>query len=525
MRWFLFAWLVTIPAAFVPHPTPLHAAEPVIPHTSAGLVIKEFFDVIASGDADKARTFLTTRYTEEALAARPVESRMEGWRNLMADLARPTLLEVSLTPGRPRLVIESGQSGEVFQVVLEQQTEAPYKVSGVRMQPTIPGRPEIPPGPLTDAVRTQLINELIDKLVAEDRFYGVVMVAKDGKPFVERAAGMASQSFQAPNRIDTKFCLGSMNKMFTSLAIARLVQDGKLSYQDKVGRHLPDFPNVDVRDKVTIHHLLTHTSGLGSYFDDPEYMANWINMRRVADYTTAVANEKLEFEPDARMSYSNSGFIVLGLIIEKVSGQDYYDYVKANVFRPAGMSDSDSYENDQVVPNLAIGYTAIQDIPMAEKSTVRHANLYQHSARGTPAGGGHSTAPDLLKFDRALRSGSIVSKALVDTVTSAKVPMGPGVGYGYGFGDFRGRGDGYYGHNGGAPGMSTDFRVYDRLGYTVIVLSNYDGVAASVADFIDELIVPPPPLPPPGSMGPPPSAPGGPAPPPPSSPPPPVRRP
>ena len=320
------------------------------------------------------------------------------------------------------------------------------------------------------------------------------MVAKDGKSLYERAAGMASKSYEAPNRIDTKFCLGSMNKMFTSLAIARLVQDGKVSYQDKVGRHLPDFANADVRDKVTIHHLLTHTSGLGSYFDDPEYATGWTTMRHVSDYLSAVAGEKLEFEPGARMSYSNSGFIVLGLIIEKISGMDYYDFVRANVFQPAGMTDSDSYENDQVVPNLATGYTIHSDHGAPDSKT-RRANFYEHSARGTPAGGGYSTAPDLLKFERALRNGSIVSKALVDTVTTVRVVMGPGVGYGYGFGDFRRGGEGYYGHNGGAPGMSADFRVYDDLGYTVIVLSNYDGVAGSVADFIDELIMPPPPPP------------------------------
>lgn len=492
-----FALLATL----VISPTRVLASEPTIPNTPAGLILAEFLDIMASGEEEKARAFLTGHYTEEALAARPAEARMDGWRNLMADLAQPKLLEVSLTPGRPSLVIESGASGEVFRVVIEQQAEAPFKVMGVRMQPTIAGKPEVPEGPLTDAARAALIDKLIDNLVADDRFSGVVMLARDGKPVYERSAGMANKSFEVPNRIDTKFCLGSMNKMFTSLAIARLVQDGKLSYQDKVGRYLPEFPNADVREKVTLHQLLTHTSGMGSYFSAPDYLANWIRMRHVADYITAVANETLEFEPGTRMSYSNSGFIVLGLIIEKASGMDYYDFVRTHIFRPAGMIDTDSWENDQVVQNLAVGYTRHSDHGESD-SDARRANIYEHSARGTPAGGGYSTAPDLLKFERALRNGTIVSKALVDTVTGSKVPMGPGVGYGYGFGDVRGPGGGYYGHNGGAPGMSVDFRVYDTLGYAVIVLSNYDGVAASVADFIDELIRPPmPPMPPPPRTG------------------------
>jgi CubicO group peptidase (beta-lactamase class C family) len=431
----------------------------------------------------------------------------------MEGLAQPVLLEVRMTPGRPSLVIRSAASGEVFEVIVQQPADAPGHLTGLRMQPTIAGKPAIPPGPLTDAQRKELIDQLLDRLVADDEFSGVVMVAKDGKPMYERATGMASQAYGVPNRLDTKFCLGSMNKMFTSLAIARLVEDGKLAYADRVGKHLPDFPNADVRDKVTIHQLLTHTSGLGSYFDDPEYALDWTRMRRVRDYTACVAAESLAFEPGSQMSYSNSGFIVLGLIIEQVTGRDYYDFVRETVYRPAGMTDSDSYENDQVVPNLATGYTAVAMGGMHRPSgsaagadpsagAPRRTNFYEHSARGTPAGGGYSTAPDLVKFSTALTGGAIVSKALVDTITTSRVPMGPGVGYGYGFGDFRRDGQGYFGHNGGAPGMSTDFRIYDALGYTVIVLSNYDRVAGTVADFIDELIVPAP-------AGPPGAAPAG----------------
>jgi CubicO group peptidase (beta-lactamase class C family) len=482
--------------------TPAPASTPTIPDTPAGAVLKEFLDVVRSGDIERARAFLSARYTSEALAARPVESRLDGWRGLMNGLADPRLLELSMRPGRPKLVIESGASGQVFEVVIQQPEGAPDKVGGVLMQPTVPGKPEIPAGSLTDTQRAELLDRLLDRLVADDRFSGVVTLAKNGRPVYQRAAGLASRSYEVPNRVDTKFCLGSMNKMFTSLAIARLVQDGKVAYGDKVGKYLPDFPNADVRDQVTIHHLLTHTSGLGSYFGDPEYALDWASWRRVRDYTTCVANESLAFEPGARMSYSNSGFIVLGLIIEQVTGRDYYDYVRDTVFKPAGMVDTDSYENDHVVPNLATGYTTLAvgahgpggpPLRDAAGRPVRRTNYYEHSARGTPAGGGYSTAPDLVKFSQALAAGTIVSAALVDSVTTARVAMGPGgAGYGYGFFDQRRDGHGYYGHNGGAPGMSTDFRIYEDLGYTVVVLSNYDGVAGTVADFIDELLIPAP---------------------------------
>lgn len=148
--------------------------------------------------------------------------------------------------------------------------------------------------------------------------------------------------------------------MFTAVAIAQLAEGGKLSFSDTVGKLLPDYPNRVVAEKVTVHHLLTHTSGMGSYFND-KFFANLNNMKTVADYLPLFASDPLAFEPGTKWQYSNAGFTVLGLIIEKLSGQSYYDYVKQHIFKPAGMVNTDSYERDKDVPNLAIGYTKMGD--------------------------------------------------------------------------------------------------------------------------------------------------------------------
>src|SRR4030095_10641297 len=167
------------------------------------------------------------------------------------------------------------------------------------------------------------------------------------------AYGLADKKQNIPNRIDTTFNLGSCNKMFTALAIAQLAEKGKLSFDDVVAKHLPDYANKDIAAKVTLHHLLTHTSGLGFYpfthgSKTPEGILKFF------------VDKPLAFEPGARMQYSNAGFVVLGLIIERVSGKNYYDYIRENIYQPAGMSGTDSYSLDEQIANRAIGYTGLE---------------------------------------------------------------------------------------------------------------------------------------------------------------------
>jgi CubicO group peptidase (beta-lactamase class C family) len=323
---------------------------------------------------------------------------------------------------------------------------------------------------MTDAQIAESLGAYLDQLSKEDRFSGVVLVARDGKPIFERAYGLANKAKSLSNNNETKFNLGSMNKMFTAVAIAQLAQAGKLSFEDTVGKHLPDYPNKEVANKVTIHQLLTHTSGLGSYWN-AKFDAKKAGIRTVADYLSLfAADQSPAFQPGARFQYSNSGFIVLGAIVEKVSGQSYYDYVRRNIYAPAGMKSTDAYEMNDGTRNLAMGYS--NEGGDRSKGGSRE-NTDTRPNKGGPAGGGYSTVEDLLRFHIALREHKLLNARYTALVTTGKIDMGRAK-YAYGFGDEVVNGQRVFGHNGGAPGIASDLSMYADSGHTSVVLTNYD---------------------------------------------------
>lgn len=345
------------------------------------------------------------------------------------------------------------------------------------------------PNAADGAVFTKELNAYLEQATANEAFSGAVLIARNGQPIFKKAYGMANKSNSTPNNVDTKFDLGSMNKMFTAVAIAQLAERGKLSFTDTVGKLLRDYPNKAVAEKVTVHQLLTHTSGMGNYQNET-YMANLNKMKTVADLLPLFANELLASEPGTKLVYSNSGFVVLGLIIERVSGQNYFDYVKEHIFKPAGMVNTDSYEKCKNVPNMAIGYMRMNDKGMPDPSLPLRENTSVRSAKGSPAGGGYSTVEDMLRFSFALRGNKLLSKKYTDIVTTGKVEVaGPDRKYAYGFGDNVIDGRHIVGHNGGGPGIGANFDMFPEIGYTAVILSNFSAptmipVVKKVRDLI-----------------------------------------
>ncbi len=276
--------------------------------------------------------------------------------------------------------------------------------------------------------------------------------------------------------IDTKFNLGSMNKMFTSTAIAHLVETGKLSFDDPIGKWIDEtwLPK-DVTGKITVRHLITHTSGLGSYFNEVYVKSSRALFRKLDDYKPLIKDDKPAFTPGDRFQYSNTGMFLLGVIIEKVTGGDYFDDIRKTIYAPAGMTNSDSYEMDYPVENLAIGYSADWKSPYKWQN-----NLYKHVIKGGPAGGGFSTVKDLHNFALALLSGKLVSKAMLDVMwTDYK-----GANYGYGFGVYQSPAGKVVGHAGGFEGINSQLDIYVDSGYIVAVMSNYDMGASPLANRI-----------------------------------------
>ena len=323
---------------------------------------------------------------------------------------------------------------------------------------------------LIAAVRTEL-----DRRAKSDTFSGAVMIAKQGKPVLSAAYGLADRERKVPNTVETRFRVGSMNKMFTAVAILSLVEAGKVALDDPLGKHLPDYPEPEVRAKVTLRHLLTHTGGTGDIFG-PQFAEKRLSLRTHSDYLALYGTRKVLFEPGAEWRYSNYGFTLLGAVIERVSGRSYYDYVRDRVYAPAGMTKTGSEPEETPVPERSIGYTK-------RGGTTWESNVNTLPYRGMAAGGGYSTTGDFLRFATALTSNRLLKPEQTALLTATKVatPMGS---YGLGFMERDFNGLRAYGHGGGAPGMNGELLIFPS-GYVVVVLANMDPPAATeVARFI-----------------------------------------
>jgi CubicO group peptidase (beta-lactamase class C family) len=306
------------------------------------------------------------------------------------------------------------------------------------------------------------------------------LVAKEGRVLFSDAYGLADREQQIPNTVQTRFRIGSMNKMFTAVAILQLVEAGKVDLRAPLGTYLTDYPNRDVATEVTIHHLLTHTGGTGDIFG-PEFDVHREELHTLTDYTELYGERGPEFEPGSQWKYSNYGFILLGAVIEAVTGRSYYDYVHEHIYEPVGMTGTGSLPEDQTVPDRAIGYMD------PSGGTHWRPNTDTLPFRGTSAGGGYSTVGDFARFAEALLNHELLSPDSTELLVTGKEEIGPGVEYAYGFEDHREvEGNGWVGHSGGALGMNGDLRIYPGSGYVVVVLANLDPpVAQRVADYLD----------------------------------------
>jgi len=339
-------------------------------------------------------------------------------------------------------------------------------------------------------VKHSELSDYFDKLAADVLFSGVVLVAKGNTILFEKACGMADRAQNVPNNVDTKFNLGSIGKTLTAVAVAQLVEQGKLSFDDEIKKYVDGFPD-EIANKVTIKQLLTHTSGLGDIFT-PDYMERKDEVETIEAFMSFVLGKPLRFEPGTQHQYSNAGFIVLGHIIEKISGEDYYDYIRKHITEPLGMNDTGFYKKSDQTPNLARGYTYMSASqprsPLPPTPEGRDAMLKDNYETlpllGNPSGGSYSTAKDMLKFSYALASHTLLSKESADTLMSGKVAGRMGE-YGYGFEILEQHGHRSVGHSGGAPGVNALFRMLVDNGYTIVVLSNMDG---GMRDLYEEIV-------------------------------------
>jgi CubicO group peptidase (beta-lactamase class C family) len=199
------------------------------------------------------------------------------------------------------------------------------------------------------------IDRYINEAVSVDAFSGTVLLTKDGQPIYEKAAGEASKSYKISNNINTRFNIGSIGKIFTATAIMQLAQSGRLNLNDTIDKYLPDFPYAE-KNEITIQQLLNHSAGLGDYFEHPDFYAKKENLREISYFLSLVYEMKLIAKPGEKFHYSNSRFVLLGAIIEKVSGQLYRTYIDERIFEPLDMKDTEIVYIEDIVPDMATGY-------------------------------------------------------------------------------------------------------------------------------------------------------------------------
>jgi len=411
-----------------------------LPQTPAGRQVEAYVQAFNSGEP-AMREFIIGHTAKDALQKTPVEVRMDRYRQMRSRLGSIELRKLVSSRADFVSVIARTSNGPMIRLEFQFEPAEPFGLLGIRIEAMEEGGEESVPEAAkknNDELLTA-VEEYGQRVSRAEEFSGVILVAQNGTPLFEQAYGYADREKKILNRIDTKFNVGSINKSFTGLAIRQLIVQKEILPDDPIGKFLPDYPNKDAAAKVTVRHLLNMTSGIGDFFG-PRYDATpKEKIRLLEDYLPLFADKPLEFEPGAKELYSNGGYVVLGLIIARASGMDYYTYVHDHIFKPAGMDDSASFEKDAAVPNRALGY--VQD------GSSWKPNYGTLPARGSSAGGGYSTARDLLKYTIALAEGTI-----------AGVPEEMRNGFAIA---------------GGAPGLNAFLEWDPGSGYVVVVMSNF----------------------------------------------------
>ena len=434
---------------------PAFCAADVLPSSANGQLVRQYFEAFNAGEP-AMRAFI-----EKNPAGPPIEERLARYRKIKADFGSLTLVRFVEEDARSLQVIVRSADGRQLSLTVMIEGEKPH-IAGLRIVPVGDDPPAPPGGPREDEkIVLRNIQGLVEQKAKANQFSGTVLIARGPAIVWQGAYGFANLAARIPIEADTRFDVGSIAKSFTKVAIGQLLEQDKLKLTDKVGLHLPDYPNAKVREQVTIQQLLDMQSGIGDFFGEKFRQIPKDQIRTLRDYLPLFSAEPLLFEPGSKRQYSNGGYIVLGLIIESIAGQDYYDYVEKNIFKRAGMRNSHFGFRNSGDPKQAIGYTSYTGDDKDTAAAERHSNLAMLPARGSSAGSSQATAADLLLFAEALEAGKLISRATIEELDLN--PDGMGIA-------------------GGAPGLNaaldTGVESAGPASYAVVVMSNFDPPAA-----------------------------------------------
>ena len=448
------------------------SADTALPDTPAGRALRD----------------VLTRYNAGALTS-------GYWQRYVQSYGRLKLCSVRrVDSGSVSVWTRGVLTGSFLGLGVRMKADSAAVVDGFSTIQGIYPRLRTPASHLSDAAALREVRRYFAALDSAGLFSGAVLIARHDSVVFRQAYGQASIRYGVPNAPDTRFNIGSVTKVLTAVAIAQLVQAGTIAYADSVGKLLPDYPNAGVR-RVTVHQLLTHTSGMArTAFSDTGVMSKTI--RTVAGWLPLTVADP-EFAAGTDVRYNNEAWIVLAAIIERVTGDTWYDYVQKNIYDPARMTRSGAFELDQEVEGIATDYTRYVwqtngDVEW-DPGPLR-MSIVRRGMKGSPAGGTYSTVDDLLKLSITLRTHRLLSAAHVDRMltmqskTASAVEFDQDEGYGYGTEIRRIAGVTQVGKDGSIQGSSARWLMFPDLGYTLIVLSNRDFAAHRAGDYVAELV-------------------------------------
>lgn len=476
VRWVVASWLAILlssPGLAVTTASP-DAATPANAAALASSKISRFLQMLQQDDPQAISRYVDAEFAPDSLqdrggaARRYIIAYLSDLKGLHGSFQLVEPPQWQNQPGDPLILanVRSDKTELTYQLQLAVKASPPFSVTMAELlyrpaKVTAASTQRQPA--LTTAQLVQQLSAYVDRLASRQAFSGTVLLADTQGVLYQAAKGMADLRFQVPNNTDTRFNLASMNKMFTAISILQLSHAGKLSLQDKLVRYVDPalFASADFA-QITLQQLLSHTSGLGW----PQYAdQQHLQFRQLKQFRPLLKQWPLAAKPGSRFGYSNEGMLLLGMVIEQVSGMSYDDYVAQHIYAKAGMTQSGHFDIDGVTPNLAMGYgfsAALQSM---------QSNWFIHAVKGNAAGGGYSTIGDLYKFAKALTGYQLLPATLTEAAYSAKPELNARS-YGYGFSVRQGHNGRVVGHSGDFVGISAGLRIYRDKGFILIVLAN-----------------------------------------------------
>lgn len=336
---------------------------------------------------------------------------------------------------------------------------------------------------------------MVEQFLEKDLFSGVILLARDGQPLYQRACGLANRMYPTENKIDTRFATASLTKMFTAVAVLQLIEKGQIDWDTEVTAYL-ELQDSAISDQVTVRHLLTHTSGIADYTDEEDALGFENLWRTIGPCAADTPSKLMPFfidepalqPPGVGFEYSNAGYILLGLILERATGQPFTDVIQRQVFQKSGMNHTDFIPMSRVVPGLAEGYVPVRD---GENCLIGwERNIYSIPAFGLPDGGAYSTAWDLTHFMRSLRKGKLLGPDYTKQMLMPAVAVDRTWHYGCGLWFDVEEGKVLrYGHTGEDPGVSARVYYYPPFDLDLVILGNQSYCAGGMDWQLHQLIM------------------------------------